>query len=145
VILAAMAADETAARQMVAAQNALRAKAGVPALAWSEDLARSAQEWADTLIAERRFQHRPKSKYGENMYESRGGQTPPAKVVDRWAAEAANYDYKSNKCKGVCGHYTQIVWRDTKQVGCAVAREGDREVWVCEYAPPGNYVGMRPY
>ena len=145
VIAVAMAADEPAAREMMAAQNAARAKVRVPPLAWSETLARSAQEWADTLIAERRFAHRPKSKYGENMYETRGGQTRPPKVVDRWVAEAANYDYKSNKCKGVCGHYTQVVWRGTKEVGCAVARQGDREVWVCEYSPPGNYVGQRPY
>jgi len=45
----------------------------------------------------------------------------------------------------VCGHYTQIVWRDTKQVGCGVARDNRREIWVCNYDPPGNWVGHRPY
>ena len=62
-----------------------------------------------------------------------------------WAAEARNYDYGSNKCSRVCGYYTQIVWGDAREVGCAVARGGGREVWVCEYDPPGNWVGKRPY
>ncbi len=44
-----------------------------------------------------------------------------------------------------CGHYTQIVWRGTTTLGCAVARSSFREVWVCEYSPAGNIVGQRPY
>ena len=143
--VATAADDGPVAREMLAAHNAVRAKVGVPALKWSETLAGVAQEWANTLIAERRFEHRPKSKYGENMYRTDGGQTTPAKVVERWASEASGFDYKSNRCKGECGHYTQLVWRATKEVGCAVARDRSREVWVCEYAPPGNYVGQRPY
>jgi uncharacterized protein YkwD len=140
------AQDSDMAREMLAAHNAVRAKVGVPPLAWSEDLARVAQEWANTLIAERRFDHRPKSKYGENMFRMDGARVTAQKVVDRWASEQANFDRKSNKCRGgECGHYTQIVWRTTKEVGCAVARGGSREIWVCEYAPPGNYVGQRPY
>jgi uncharacterized protein YkwD len=143
---AATAADDgSLAREMLAAHNAVRSKAGVPALVWSETLAGVAQEWADRLIAERRFDHRPKSKYGENLFRLNGGRATPQRVVDRWASEAANFDYKANRCNGECGHYTQVVWRATKEVGCAVGRGGGREVWVCEYAPPGNYVGQRPY
>jgi pathogenesis-related protein 1 len=66
-------------------------------------------------------------------------------VVNAWAAESRNYDYRSNCCRGVCGHYTQIVWAGTQEVGCAVARGGRREVWVCNYDPPGNWAGKRPY
>jgi uncharacterized protein YkwD len=143
---AATAADEESlARDMLTAHNEVRAKVGVPPLAWSENLARAAQEWANTLIAERRFDHRPKSKTGQNLFRMDGGREAPRKVVERWASEAANFNYKSNRCKGECGHYTQLVWRSTKEVGCAVAGGGSREVWVCEYAPPGNYVGRRPY
>lgn len=143
---AAMAADENQlARDMLTAHNEVRAKVGIPPLAWSDNLARAAQEWANQLIAERRFDHRPKSKTGQNLFRMDGGRETPKKVVERWASEAANFNYKANRCKGECGHYTQIVWRSTIEVGCAVARGGTREVWVCEYAPPGNYVGRRPY
>jgi uncharacterized protein YkwD len=144
-VVAIVADDASLSRDMLAAHNAIRSKAGVPALVWSDKLAAVAQEWANTLIAEKRFDHRPKSKYGENMYRLDGARETPQKVVDRWAAEARNYDYKANRCKGECGHYTQIVWKSTREVGCAVARGGSREVWVCNYDPPGNYVGQRPY
>jgi hypothetical protein len=104
-----------------------------------------AQNWADSLLARKEFVHRPDSKYGENLFDVTGASATPRQVVEGWAAEARNYDYQSNQCSGVCGHYTQIVWGATKEVGCAVARGGGREVWVCEYDPPRNWEGKRPY
>ena len=89
--------------------------------------------------------HRPKSAYGENLFEITGGDASGTQVVNAWAAESRNYDYRRNKCRKVCGHYTQIVWRDTREIGCGVARGRGREVWVCDYDPPGNWVGQRPY
>ncbi len=133
------------ASAILASHNAVRARVGVAPLAWSDRLAANAQDWADTLFARRQFFHRPNSALGENLFEIRGAPASPAQVVEEWAAESRNYDHGSNKCRGVCGHYTQIVWSDTKEVGCAVARGAGREVWVCEYNPPGNWVGHRPY
>jgi len=133
------------AREMVAAHNDVRQRIGLKPLAWSEPLARVAQEWANTLIANGDFAHRTKSPYGENLYEIRGGSSSAAEVVSSWADESRDYDYASNRCRSMCGHYTQIVWATTKSVGCAVARGQGREVWVCNYDPPGNYVGERPY
>ena len=133
------------ARDMVDAHNAVRAGVKMPPLIWSDRLAERAQDWADTLLARRQFAHRQKSPYGENLFEITGGSSTSAQVVKAWADEVRDYDYKSNKCRGMCGHYTQIVWRDTKEVGCAVARGGGTEVWVCNYDPPGNYIGERPY
>jgi uncharacterized protein YkwD len=132
-------------RDMQARHNAVRARAGMPPLAWSNRLAARAQDWADTLLARKQFLHRPNSTYGENLFEITGAAASPAQVVDAWAAESRNYDYSSNRCSGVCGHYTQIVWRDTKELGCAMARGRGREVWVCNYDPPGNWAGKRPY
>jgi uncharacterized protein YkwD len=118
---------------------------GVPPLAWSERLAGFAQEWADYLATHQQFSHRRNSPYGENLFEITGASASPAEVVNDWAAESTNYQYRSNACRGVCGHYTQIVWRDTQRVGCAAARSGRTEVWVCNYDPPGNWIGKRPY
>ncbi|MCU1339685.1 MAG: SCP-like extracellular [Bryobacterales bacterium] len=133
------------ARDMLAAHNTVRARAGMAPLAWSDRLAAGAQNWADTLLARKQFVHRLHSAYGENLFEITGARASSAEVVAAWAAESRNYDYSSNRCRGVCGHYTQIVWGDTKEVGCAVARGGKREVWVCNYDPPGNWVDKRPY
>jgi uncharacterized protein YkwD len=131
--------------EMVQAHNAVRAKLSLPPLNWSDQLAAVAQQWANTLIQRNQFVHRPKNMYGENLFEIDGARATPQQVVKDWASEAADYNYGSNKCKKVCGHYTQIVWRNTKEVGCGVGRKGSREVWVCNYNPPGNWVGQRPY
>ena len=150
-LLTALAATGSAqrpssmARDMLAAHNAVRARVKVPPLTWSDALAARAQEWAHTLLERHQFEHRPNSTYGENLFEIDGASTTPARVMDSWAAESRNYDYGSNKCRGMCGHYTQIVWRETRKVGCGVARADGREVWVCNYDPPGNFVGERPY
>jgi pathogenesis-related protein 1 len=138
-------APSSLARDMLAVHRAVRARVGVAPLAWSDRLAGRAQDWADTLLARRQFAHRPNSTYGENLFEITGAAASSAQVVNAWAAESRNYDYHSNGCRGVCGHYTQIVWAGTEAVGCAVARGGGREVWVCDYDPPGNWAGKRPY
>ena len=131
--------------QMVAAHNAVRARLHLPPLVWSEKLAKAAQEWANTLVKEGAFHHPAKSPWGQNLYEVTGGEFLPEQIVSGWASEASKYDYHANQCRGMCGHYTQLVWRDTREVGCAVARGGNREVWVCDYSPRGNYIGQRPY
>ena len=130
---------------MLAAHNNVRAKVNVPPLTWDNKLAASAREWADTLLARGEFLHRAKSPYGENLFAIHGASATPEEVVDAWASESRDYDYRSNRCSKMCGHYTQLVWVSTKQVGCGVARNSRREVWVCEYNPPGNYIGKRPY
>jgi len=131
--------------QCIMAHNVVRAAAGVPTLVWSDRLAAVAQEWADRLILSGVLEHRPDSPYGENLLDVRGTSFTPGQAIAVWAAEARDYDYSANACRGTCGHYTQLVWRGTTRVGCAVGRAGNREVWVCEYDPPGNYLGERPY
>lgn len=141
----ALFASPKLAEEMVRAHNSVRAGVGSDPLTWSEQLAGSAQEWANTLVRRGQFAHRPNSNYGENLYEITGGFASAEDVVDAWAGESRDYSYRSNSCRGVCGHYTQIVWADTRRVGCAVARGHGREIWVCEYDPPGNWVGRRPW
>jgi pathogenesis-related protein 1 len=141
----ACAQPQSMSNEMLQAHNSIRRGLGLPALAWSDRLAARAQEWAASLLAKNQFLHSPKSPYGENLFDITGAHASPQRVVNEWASESRNYDYRSNRCNGTCGHYTQIVWRDTKEVGCGVARGGRREVWVCEYNPPGNWIGKRPY
>ena len=138
-------APSSLARDMLAGHNAVRARVRLAPLEWSDRLAEGSREWANTLLARDQFVHSPHPSYGENLFDIKGAPASSAQVVDMWAAESRNYDDRSNTCKGVCGHYTQIVWRDTRQVGCGVARGERREVWVCRYDPPGNWIGRRPY
>lgn len=147
------------------AHNRVRAKHGIPPLTWSDKLANYSQQWANHLGAGQscKMYHRSGSPpYGENLYMSSAiiwtkNNTETAReknritvqdVIKAWADEEQWYNYKSNSCKPgqQCGHYTQIVWRDTTEVACAVKFCGDQsQTWVCSYNPPGNYTGQRPY
>ena len=134
-------------QEMVNAHNQWRSKLGLPPLRWSDEVANVAQEHANYLASTGRFEQNPRTRYGENIFMASGRQYSPKEVVDEWGSEVAYYDYATNSCRPgeMCGHYTQVVWRDTTEVGCAVARSGNREVWVCNYNPTGNYRGQKPY
>ncbi len=138
---------QTGIKQMVGAHNSWRKRTGVAPLSWSPRLASFAQEWANTLAARDEFRHRDNNNYGENLAASQGKSLSPNGVVWLWGEEVKDYDYKTNSCKSgeMCGHYTQLVWHKTKEVGCAKAETGNKEVWVCNYNPPGNYRGQKPY
>ena len=141
--------------------NKTRAKHHLPPLKWSNKLANYSQQWADNLGAGSRciMKHRSgMPPYGENLYWSSAivwsngkRKTNPVTirdVVKAWTDEEKWYDYNSNRCQPGqrCGHYTQVVWRNTSEVGCAVKVCNDKsQTWVCSYNPPGNYKGVRPY
>jgi len=133
---------------MVEAHNRARRAVGVPDLQWSPELAVVAQRWADTLRGQGcPLRHSGTPGIGENLTWASGQHLTPAAVVASWVQEARGFDAQHNLCAPglVCGHYTQVVWRDTRLIGCGMASCGQSEVWVCNYSPPGNYVGQRPY
>jgi pathogenesis-related protein 1 len=130
---------------MLAAHNFYRKQVGTPPLVWSTRLASLAQNWANYLIQTGLYKHPSNLQHGENLFEVVGPSADVRQVVDAWASEQARYDHRTNSCSGRCGHYTQIIWHDTRLVGCGVAQKNRRQVWVCNYDPPGNIVGERPY
>jgi hypothetical protein len=70
------------------------------------------------------------------------------RVVSIWVSEREFYRHRDNSCRRgkACGHYKQVVWRDTTEVGCAQRIcEDMSQVWVCHYDPIGNLSGQRPY
>lgn len=151
-----------AACAFLAAHDAARAAAQpppsppLPAVGWSGAAAQAAASWAGKCT----WGHDPAlhtEGYGQNLYASTGAPAP-AEVVASWVSEASSYDYASNTCAAgaVCGHYTQVVWRGSTGLGCATQRctagspfgaAGGGAWWnvVCDYAPPGNWSGQRPY
>jgi pathogenesis-related protein 1 len=140
------------AKQIVLQHNQVRAQVGVPPVRWSRQLADYAQQWADHLAATRcGLQHRPRSgqwrqEYGENLFMGTIGYYGIVDAVKEWADEKKLYPggpYQAS-WRGI-GHYTQIVWRDTRQIGCATSVCQGNLVVVCNYDPPGNYIGQSPY
>jgi pathogenesis-related protein 1 len=132
------------AQEMLDAHNNIRAEAELPPFQWSNELAAFSQKWANALIVKNRSAHNTHSPYGENILITGLGSTP-ATVVTEWAYESQDYTYRTNNCTEDCGHYTQLVWRKTRKVGCAMAYNAQREIWVCSYDPPGNLRGEWPY
>lgn len=139
---------------LVDAHNAARARAAetLPDVSWDSGLATVAQGWAEGCV----FEHSSDNDYGENLalFSPRDVDAALAtEVVELWESEVADYNYADNRCAAgrVCGHYTQVVWRDTTRIGCGVAACDDVDgfgpgtLWVCNYDPPGNFVGERPY
>ena len=136
--------------------NDVRAAVGVPPLAWDPRLAAIAAAWAAQCVDQsppaglidhndNRSDGYP-SYVGENVYASSGNATASG-AVDSWASERADYNYANNTCSGVCGHYTQVVWRTSTMLGCAkhsCSRLRFPSTIVCNYGPGGNS-GGRPY
>jgi uncharacterized protein YkwD len=137
--------DSDIAQEIVDAHNRWRSRVGVAPLQWSPQLANYAQEWANHLASTGQFDHRTSGQYGENLFWGSGRRFSATEVVNDWGNEVKDYDYANNSCRGICGHYTQIVWKQTTEVGCGVARSGNEEVWVCNYNPRGNRRGQSPY
>lgn len=138
-------------RQLLNTHNRRRAEVGSPRMFWSEDLAKYAQDWADQLAREGGgLRHRPNVVYGENIYAIYGGQANGRQVVNNWATEAryfVNGVFPNVSTTGNwvdVGHYSQVVWASTTQVGCGMAQTGNQQIWVCNYNPPGNFSGIRP-
>ena len=133
---------------MLAAHNKWRKELNLPPLVWSNELAAVAQKWANKLKRKGCKMEHSSNQFGENLYWSSGMAPTPEHVVGSWASEKKYFNFKTKKCKGnwsKCGHYTQLIWKSTKKVGCAKVTCGGEQVWVCNYDPPGNYTGMDPY
>lgn len=140
--------------RILSAHNAERAKLGVPPLSWDPDLVRSAQRWADHLASRQLFEHAPEQVLGdegENLWEGTRGYFAVDAMVDAWIREKRSFKpgiFPNNSVTGKVGdvgHYTQLMWRRSKRVGCALARGVGDDVLVCRYNEPGNYIGETPF
>lgn len=135
---------------MLTAHNEARTEVGVPLLELDADLNAAARAYAEVLIANGRFEHSPRASrpgQGENLFWGTAGAFSFRQMVDFWIDEKVNFvagtfpDVSRNG--GVVGHYTQIIWRNTTKVGCGIASDAQRDVLVCRYTPPGNFIGQK--
>ena len=126
---------------IVVAHNQVRAEHCAPPLRWSDALAAEAEAWAQHLAADGcAFEH-SQSEHGENLAAGTTGALDAAAVVAMWAREEASYDWRRPGFSMTTGHFTQVVWKDTIAVGCAMVTCGRQDTWVCNYDPPGNVEG----
>jgi hypothetical protein len=127
--------------------NGERALVGDPALVWSDELAAGAQTWADHLATTGIMDHSTDMSYGENLAGwSTGGDTVPT-MVESWVNEKNGYTVAPFLWDRDMphGHYTQVVWGTTTEIGCGMATGSVNDFLVCRYSPPGNSDGQLPY
>lgn len=127
--------------------NEDRAQHSAAPLTWDATLASAAQSWANGC----KWQHTPNNPYGQNIA---AGTSPTFGAVDAttlWYNEYKLYDYSAGQYSDSTGHFTQMVWKGSKRLGCAIqtctasqmglGSTGSARYVVCNYDPPGNYIG----
>eukprot|EP01018_Ginkgo_biloba_P006471 Gb_11054 [translate_table: standard] len=128
-------------------QNNARAEVGEYPLVWDHRVESYARWWAEQRRSDCQLIHSD-GPYGENNFWGSGHDWTPLDAANDWVEEKQYYTYETNSCDGdeMCGHYTQIVWRNSRRLGCArvVCDNGD-VFMTCNYDPPGNYIGEKPY
>lgn len=125
------------AQEMLTLQNAKRSRHCAPPLTWSSTLAAAAQTWANGCS----FDHSSNASrpnQGENLAWGSGSFASASSAVDRWYNESSKYNYSAPGFSSATGHFTQIVWKGSRQIGCAVAACRGQSFWVCRYSPAGN-------
>lgn len=132
--------------------NTYRAKHGVPAMTLDSTISASAQAWAEKMAAASDFNHENQDKYGENLYvayttaSSMNTATLAQKAVTSWYNEIQKYSFSQPGFSSETGHFTQVVWKESIQLGCGAAQGKTTKnginynafYVVCRYNPPGN-------
>jgi pathogenesis-related protein 1 len=153
-------AQSDLANTVLAVHNRERAAVGSPELKWSDSLAADAMNWAEHLVTLNQGKpldersdlvHATRTGQGENLAQravwGSGPTSPPSteSLLQGWVNEKSYMG----------GHYTQMVWKTTKEVGCGTASAsgtaaggsmtGQTVYLVCRYSPAGNIAGEKPY
>ena len=143
------AAPTSFSGRLLIAHNLERDRVGVPRLAWSADLAAQAQDWANQLARANRFEHAAdRSGAGENLWMGSAGAYSAEQMIGGFVEEVRYYrggrfpNVSSTGSWSDVGHYTQLIWRGTQQVGCAVGQGRGNDILVCRYWPAGNVMGQ---
>jgi hypothetical protein len=143
--------DSAFVNAMLLQHNSYRASLQLSQLTWSDDLAADARVWAVHLAAIDKGDHdlSIRGREGENIWWGTAGAFSYIDMVSFWGGEKKDFVYdvfpNCRKGKGVVGHYTQVVWKSTTSVGCALASNGQTDYLVCRYSPAGNIIGQKPY
>jgi len=142
--------------RILAGHNRERASLGIAPLKWDDNLAQDAARWAQHLVKVGYLVHseddpNDPDPQGENLWAGTRGYYGPDAMVGLWVAEKK--DFKPGFFPNVSttgdlddvGHYTQVAWRSSNAVGCAVARGEKDDFLVCRYSEGGNVIGEKPF
>lgn len=112
-----------------------------PSLTWSSELETYAQNYANNYDCSGNLIHSG-GPYGENLALGYGIEG----AVQAWYDEISDYDFANPGFSENAGHFTQLVWKSSTQVGCAIKSCGGSwgDYVICSYNPAGNFIGDFP-
>ncbi|XP_014661637.1 PREDICTED: Golgi-associated plant pathogenesis-related protein 1-like [Priapulus caudatus] len=137
-------------KECLAEHNKLRAKHGAAPLALSAELNKLAQEWAEKLAKTGQLSHRPNNNYGECIYNCSSSDpnfdVSGDKATQTWYSELPKYKWfgkePSMQEKRGTGHFSQVVWAASKELGMGKVKKGNQIFVVGNYKPAGNMGGQ---
>ena len=125
--------------------NMYRQMHDTPPVSVSSDISESAQSWADVLASSGDFRHSVNG-YGENLAmlydDGKSDEEAFNRSVDLWYNEIELYNYDNPGFSMETGHFTQLIWKHTTQIGGGISRGNNRIYVVVQYDPPGNVGGL---
>ena len=136
--------------RILAEHNRARAEVGAPPLQWDPQLAAAAASYGPALARLGRLVHSPRAgreNQRENLWMGQQGRFGPEEMVWAWTDERRLFRPGLFPNVSMTGnwvdvaHYTQMIWKRTTHVGCAIHTEGGWDYLICRYSPPGNADG----
>ena len=124
--------------------NRYRRKHHAPPLTLNKDLCKIAQSYAEKLLKTNSFNH-SKNKYkgneiGENLFTCSGKVATGEMATTDWYNEIKLHNFKK-EFQQASGHFTQLIWKNTEEVGFGIATNGSQYFVVANYYPAGNVLG----
>ncbi len=144
--------DGKEAGEFLSLHNAAREAERLPKLEWSKELSEQADEWARQLARDGKLHHSSwadREGTGENLWMGTAGFYSHSHMMGAFTGEKRDFrpgtfpDVSATGRWEDVAHYTQIIWPDTRKVGCALATARGRDVLVCRYWPAGNWFGSK--
>ncbi|XP_051710758.1 peptidase inhibitor 16 [Oryctolagus cuniculus] len=144
-------------RALVELHNLYRAQVSPPAsdmlqMRWDEELAAFAKAYAQKCVW---GHNKERGRRGENLFAITDEVVDVPLAMEEWHHEREHYNLSAATCARdqMCGHYTQVVWSKSERIGCGShfceklqgVEETNIQLLVCNYEPPGNVKGKRPY
>ncbi|XP_063415449.1 cysteine-rich secretory protein 3-like [Mytilus trossulus] len=111
-------------------------------LEWDDQLKNEAHNWTKVCIWGHEGGGRGENKglfIGDNYREG------ISDMVKSWYDEINEYNYTGKSCLPSSCHYTQMVWADTRKIGCSLNKCNFGMFLCCFYDPMGNNLSEYPY
>jgi len=119
-----------------------------PNLIWDSNICVYSQNWANFLLANKKFLHSGSSLYGENLAYFNGYDNDAVnlikKSIDLWYNEIISYDFSKPVFSENTGHFTALIWKSSTNIGIGYSYDPITKTGIITMntSPPGNIEGL---